>query len=133
MNLFIILTISVFLAALYPDVAKRSNEVQYLADIEIEKLKTGAAIRGMFLNNSDEQVRFVYRLSMHKKGEAGRSSSNQGGFFIAEPGEKVSLSQISITLKDGDTYSINLKIFYGQELVAEKFIRSSFDISLNEM
>lgn len=128
MKLFIISTILVCLVGLYPDLAKESDNKQYEADIVMEKIENGTTVTGVFVNNSSEEVGFVYRLSMHKNGGNGRSTSNQGGFFKAEPGEKVSLSRIKINLEDGDSYSIDLKIYYGQELVAEKFISSSFEI-----
>lgn len=100
----------------------------FVADIEIKQSDTGTNIQGIFKNNSSERVKFVYRLTMHKRGKAGKSSSNQGGLFTAEPEEKKILSQLKVNIQEGDAYSINLKIYHGQELMAEKFIRSSFDI-----
>ncbi|MEX0779866.1 MAG: curli-like amyloid fiber formation chaperone CsgH [Balneolales bacterium] len=123
--MIIIATIS--LSIFYPDKSKDEPKL-YVADIEMEYLETGAEIKGLFLNKSNEQVNFVYRLSLHKRSRSGSSSTNQGGLFVAEPGEKVFLSQVNISLKNGEKYSIDLKIYYGQEVIAQKFISSSFDI-----
>lgn len=99
----------------------------YTAEIHIEKIQAGTLIKGVFLNNSNERVKFVYRLTMHKKGGSGRSSSSQGGVFVAEPMEKKSLCEMHLNLLIGDVFSVSLQIFHGQELIAERFIRSSFD------
>ena len=123
MNLFITLAFSALMAALYSGYVKGDNPDLYAADIEIEKLESGTVFNGLFMNKSTEEVRFVYRLSMQRKGKSGISSTSQGGYFTAEPGEKVCLRRIQMNVGDEDEYAVSLEIYYGQQLVAEKVIR----------
>lgn len=121
MKLLSILTISVCLGMLYP----ASDTKPYVADIETETSNKITTFTGYFQNDSSTPVRLVYRLTMERKGRSGQSSTSQGGVFAAEPGQRVSLSQLQVNVTDEDTYTVTLRIYSGQELVAKKLIKSS--------
>ncbi|MEX0686234.1 MAG: curli-like amyloid fiber formation chaperone CsgH [Balneolales bacterium] len=125
MILIILLTITMFIANPSTNSQQELKPDKYIADIEIEKMSSGTKFQAVFQNNSSDWVKFVYRISIIQRGISGHNSSSEGGLFEAAPGEKIPLSQVNLNLQNNDTYSITLEVFYGQEVIAEKAIRSS--------
>ena len=122
------LSLSVGLALINPDCRNAQDTEKYMADIEIQKTDKGMNFQGLFINNGAESVNFVYRLTIHKRGRSGRSSSSQGGFSSADPGGKKTLSLVNMNLQDGDAYTATLQIYSGQEVIAEKTVSSLVDL-----
>jgi len=70
--------------------------------------------------SADSALTLRYELVGEKRGSGGRSSVSQGGRVAVAPGLAARLSQVSFgRLGESDHYSIHLRVYDGEDLVAE--------------
>ena len=64
-----------------------------------------------------------YEIVSTKVGTAGKSSTSQSGRVAVGPGGSASLSTLKLGVASGDRYSVLVKVFEGQKLVAEQTLQ----------
>lgn len=73
--------------------------------------------------NAPAGKRLRYELASTKQGAAGKSSTSQSGSVVADAHGMASLSMLRLSVAPGDRYSIVMKVFEGQKLVAEQMLQ----------
>ena len=88
------------------------------ARIETRMVGNILQVKNVFENNSSQQVSLRYKFRCARKSASGTAVSSQSGGIKAAPGEKVSLSQTSMSVNASDTYTLSLEIYEGDQQVA---------------
>ncbi|WKN42135.1 curli-like amyloid fiber formation chaperone CsgH [Tunicatimonas pelagia] len=70
-------------------------------------------VQGKFLNQSTRVDTLQYKLTTVRQGQAGNSQSTQAGRFVAPINKEIVLTQTTVSVELGDTYTIQLEIFRG--------------------
>ncbi len=86
--------------------------------IDIQRSGSELLIVGTFVNDTEADVEFSYRLDGRKNGPSGTSSTRQSGSFQAESHMEVSLSKIKFNFDSRDVYELTLLIMDGETIVA---------------
>lgn len=103
-----LLTFIAFISAFISAVAQNDTSA---INIEIATDGNMMNITGVYKNNtSKNHANLTYKLKVERQGKAGITSSNQGGQFSAQKGERIILSTSSINVSEKDTYNITLQI-----------------------
>jgi len=79
-------------------------------------------IQGHYLAREAGTASLRYELISEKRGGSGHAVSKQSGPFIAHTDSAVTLSQVTLKMQYGDTYSISLRIFDGNMPIASDSI-----------
>jgi hypothetical protein len=84
----------------------------------IDKGKNILEIEGTFYNGGNNEINFYYKLTVTKSGQS-NSTSSQSGSFIVKSNKQVVLSTVIVNLNNDDLYTIKLRVFKNNQLIAE--------------
>lgn len=102
--------------------AKTNNVLtaeDFEARIVTEQADGTLKIKGIFENNSLKNVSLTYKFKCKRVGKSGTSATSQSGTFKAAPGETIELSSTAISFATADRLELTLKVFDGQQALAE--------------
>ncbi len=89
-----------------------------------------AIVKGKFKNYTDLEHLLSFQLKTERNGASGRANNTQRGSFVATPNEEMTLSTTEINIASEDNFSIVLKIFDQDKLVAIDSIKSNRKIKI---
>jgi hypothetical protein len=92
------------------------------------ELTLGTEMRGGTLTvapvlTAPANKRLRYDVVVTRSGRSGNSDSRQGGNVTVGANGTAGLSQVSISVGEGDRYDVSVKVYDGARLVAEKTAR----------
>ena len=92
-------------------------------DMRIDRVTDDAShavFRGIVTGDAPEPLR--YELSLIKTGASGVSRVRQAGTLMLEPGSENVTSSIATKMERDDRYQVDLRLYRGDQLVAEKVL-----------
>ncbi len=99
----------------------------YIAQIDLEKNGMRINVVGKFFNHTDSTIFIEYKMQTTKIGKSGKTNSIQSGKYSSEPKSELVLNRIGLNIDNEMRYSISLKVFSEDILIAEDLLNYSFE------
>lgn len=89
------------------------------AKIVLEENGNQIHIKGVFVNQTEDDLSLSYKMVVQHIGKAGQSNTNQGNKFKAPKQREVVLSETNLSLSVDDYVKISLEVHDGDKLIAQ--------------
>jgi hypothetical protein len=109
--------LSLFLAALFAATAATASQPGYHLDLNAERSGSQLTVNPIIEAPPGDELR--YELVSTKVGPSGSANNSQSGQVTVGPDGSARLSSLSLGVGPDDRYTVNVKVFSGETLVAE--------------